>query len=88
MQIEVLADPDAVAARAPALIAEEARRPVAYPCSLVILFAKARAGASPAARPFSARRWRRPVPPTRSAAAARQATAVPGRDVTGTSGSR
>jgi len=42
MQIEVLADPDAVAARAPALIAEEARRPVAYPCSLVILFAKTR----------------------------------------------
>ena len=47
MQIKVLADPDAVAGGAAALIAEEARRPVAYPCSLVILFAKARAGASP-----------------------------------------
>jgi hypothetical protein len=46
MKIEVLADPDAIAGGAAALIAEEARRPVANPCSLVILFAKARTGAS------------------------------------------
>jgi hypothetical protein len=44
MKIEVLADPDAVAGGAAALIAEEARRPVANACSLVILFAT---GASP-----------------------------------------
>lgn len=47
MSIEVLADPDAVAGRAAALIAEEARTSVAgESCSLVILFAKARTGAS------------------------------------------
>jgi hypothetical protein len=47
MKMEVLGDPDAVAGQAAALIAKEARTSVPMkPCSLVILFAKARTGAS------------------------------------------
>jgi hypothetical protein len=66
MSIEVLADPDSVAGRAAALIAEEARTSVpTNPCWLVILFAKASTGASPPCWPEEINHDRCRTRPTR-----------------------